>query len=287
MEDKNLEFGTLNAIANLRQQLTDLQAELRAAREQVLSVTEDRDALQAKLASSLLALVQAGNEVEDLRKQLQNEEKALARSEEEEKRWREEAYRYKAEVQNLNHAIALQDDKVLRLESAVGVLQKEAVDREALIAARDTEAKELQKQLGALAAQLETAQAMLAEEKMLKLKCAQQVEHSGEGEIIGIIMTIIIINNNNNKWDLAAGIIVLPLLLVNNDSIAPMSTTNGAQVQTLEKELEQSRQLCKAEVLAHFGAKEEIAYLQARLKKRERELGVIPTLQRACIPLLI
>jgi len=139
-------------------------------------VTDDRDALKGKSESCLLALVQAGNEVEDLRKQLQNEEKALARSEEEEKRWREEAYRYKAEVQNLKHAIALQNDVVVRLEGVVGVLQKEAVDREGLIATRDTEAKELQKQLGVLAAQLEAAQAMLAEEKMLKLECAQQVE---------------------------------------------------------------------------------------------------------------
>jgi hypothetical protein len=114
--------------------------------------------------------------MEDLRKQLQNEEKALARSEEEEKRWRETAYRCKAEVQNLNHAIALQNDKVVALEGVVGVLQKEAVDREGLIAARDAEAKELQRQLGALAAQLEAAQDMLADEKMLKLECAQQVE---------------------------------------------------------------------------------------------------------------
>ena len=43
-------------------------------------------------------------------------------------------------------------DVVVRLEGVVGVLQKEAVDREGLIATRDTEAKELQKQLGGLAA---------------------------------------------------------------------------------------------------------------------------------------
>jgi len=55
---------------------------------------------------------------------------------------------------------------------------------------------------------------------------------------------------------------------------------HGPQVQTLEEELEQSRQLYKVEVLAHSAAKQEIAYLQERLKKLESELGVIPTLQQ-------
>jgi hypothetical protein len=52
MEDKNMEFETLNGIVNLRQQLTDLQAELKAARVQVVSVTDDRDALNGRSAQA-------------------------------------------------------------------------------------------------------------------------------------------------------------------------------------------------------------------------------------------
>jgi predicted RNase H-like nuclease (RuvC/YqgF family) len=53
MEDKNLEFGTLNGIAKLRQQLADLQAQL--------AVMAGKDA-----------------EMEDLKKRLAAAEKQLA-----------------------------------------------------------------------------------------------------------------------------------------------------------------------------------------------------------------
>jgi hypothetical protein len=45
MEDKNLEFGTLNGIAKLRQQLADLQAQLAAAQAQLAAVDLSHDQL--------------------------------------------------------------------------------------------------------------------------------------------------------------------------------------------------------------------------------------------------
>ena len=73
-----------------------------------------------------------------------------------------------------SHAKTLLDDKVSRLDSTVGVLKGEVAERDGLVAARDAEAKELQKQLGALTAQLEGARSERDEYEAMCREVAEQ-----------------------------------------------------------------------------------------------------------------
>ena len=70
MEDKNLEFGTLSGIANLRQQLADLQAKLDAMAGMDASKDAENDELKKRLAATGMQLAEEKRKKEELESNL-------------------------------------------------------------------------------------------------------------------------------------------------------------------------------------------------------------------------